>query len=77
MAGTNTRKISYDEAFLKLGFTEINGKPKCVICLKVLAEESMKRNKLELHLVKNHPGCVDKPVEFLSVNCNLLHPKRV
>jgi len=26
----------------------------------------MKRNKLERHLVKNHPGCVDKPVEFFE-----------
>jgi len=66
MEGTNTRKRSYDKAFLKLGFTEFNGKPKCVICLKVLAEESMKRNKLERHLVKNHPGCVDKPVQFFE-----------
>jgi len=67
MAGTNTRKRSYDEAFLKLGFIEFNHKPrKCVSCLKVLEEELMKRNKLERHLVKNHPGCVDKPVEFFE-----------
>ena len=37
-------KRSYKEAFLKLGFTELDGKPKCVICLKVLSAESMKEN---------------------------------
>ena len=51
MFSKNTRKRSYDESFLKLGFTELNGKPKCVICLKVLSEESMKKNKLQRHLI--------------------------
>ena len=31
--------------------------PQCVICLKIMAEESMKPAKLKLHLVKGHPEC--------------------
>ena len=76
MTSKNTKR-SYDESFLKLGFTELNGKPKCVICLKTLSEESMKKNKLQHHLITNHPGCIDKPVEFFSVNCNQLHHRKI
>ena len=43
MSSKDTKKRSYDKSFLKLGFTELNGKPKWVICLKVLYEESMKK----------------------------------
>ena len=32
-------KRSYGEVFLKLGFTELNGKPKCVVCLEVSSAE--------------------------------------
>lgn len=66
MCSKNSRKRTFDESFLKLGFTEVNGKPKCVICLKTLSEESMKNNKLERHLTTNHPGFVDKPVQFFE-----------
>ena len=64
MAAKNTRKRTYDEAFLKLGFMEVNGKPKCVVCEKVLSKESLKKNKLLRHLETNHPACVDKPIEY-------------
>ena len=43
MAAKNTRKRTYDEAFLKLGFMDVNGKPKCVVCEKVLFKESLKK----------------------------------
>ena len=59
-------KRSYKEAFLKLGFTELDGKPKCVVCLKVLSAESMKENKLQRHLKTNHSNCADKDVEFFQ-----------
>ena len=29
-------------------------------------EESKKKNKLQRHLTTNHPGCVDKPIEFFK-----------
>ena len=44
----------------------MDGKPKCVVCLKVLSAESMKKNKLKRHLKTNHPNCLDKPVEFFE-----------
>ena len=66
MTSIYKRKRSYDESFFKRVFTKLNGKPKCVICLKILSEESMKKNKLQRHLTRNHPGCVDKPVEFFK-----------
>ena len=55
-------KRSYSEAFLKLGFTELNGKPKCVVCLKVLSTESLKKNKLQRHLETNYPNFMNRPV---------------
>ena len=73
MSSKNIRKRLYDKSFLKLGFTELKlGKPKCVICLKVLSEESMKKNKLRRHLSSNHPGCIDKPIEFFEQKLNSL-----
>ena len=53
-------KRSHNEAFLKLGFTESDGKPKCIgIYLKVLFAESMKKNKLKRHFETNdlNQGC--------------------
>ena len=75
MSSKNTKR-SYDESFLKLGFTELNCKPKCVICLKILSEESMKKNKLQRHLSTNHPGCIDKPIEFFQQKLNSLKSQK-
>ena len=69
-------KRPYSEAFLKLGFTELDGKPKCVVCLKVLSAESMKKNKLKRHLETNHPNCLDKPVEFFERKLNSIQGQR-
>ena len=69
-------KRPYSEAFLKLGFTELDGKPKCVVCLKVLSAESMKKNKLKRHLETNHPNCLNKPVEFFERKLNSIQGQR-
>ena len=66
MSSKNIRKSSYDELLLKLGFKELNGKSKCVICLKILFEESMKKNKLQRHLCSSYSGCIDKPIQFFK-----------
>ena len=63
-------KRSYNQAFLKLGFTELDGKPKCVVCQKVLFADSIKKSKLKRHLETNHPNCLDKPVEFFERKLN-------
>ena len=70
-----SRKRTYDIAFLKLGFTEENGKPKCVVCEKILSKESMKRNKLLRHFESNYPGCVDKPLEYFQRKLETLSAK--
>ena len=66
MASKTSRKRTYDIAFLKLGFTKDNGKPNCVVCEKIFSNESIKRNKLLRHLESNHPGYVDKPLEYFQ-----------
>jgi zinc finger BED domain-containing protein 5/7/8/9 len=65
-SSNGTRKRKYDDKFLAMGFTEVNGKPKCLMCNTVLSAESMKPNKLKRHQQTNHPECVDKPVEFFQ-----------
>ena len=54
MTSKTTRKRLYDESFLKLSFTQLNGKLKCIICLKTLSKESMKKKKVQRHLSTNH-----------------------
>ena len=66
MTFKNKSKISYDESVLKLGFIELNGKPKWIICSKILSEKSMEKNKLQQRLSTNHPGCVNKPAHFFE-----------
>ena len=69
-------KRPYSEAFLRLGFTELDGKPKCVVGLKVLSAKSMKKNKLKRHLETNHPNCLDKPDEFFERKLNSIEGQR-
>ena len=61
-----TRK--YDEAYVALGFTVTTvgdeERPVCLLCLKMLAADSMKPNKLRCHLKTLHPNHADKPLEF-------------
>ncbi|XP_066473215.1 uncharacterized protein [Tiliqua scincoides] len=58
----------YYESYLDYGFTCVGvnneERPQCVICLKVLAAESMRPNKLKRHLESLHPNDVGKPREF-------------
>ncbi|XP_040896345.1 zinc finger BED domain-containing protein 5 [Toxotes jaculatrix] len=69
-----TRK--YDEAYIALGFTSTTvgnkERPQCVMCLKILASDSLKPNKLRRHLETKHPEHKDKPVDFFKkklINC--------
>ena len=54
---TKTRK--YDDSSLSLGFTStvVSGteRPQCVLCLNILAMDSMKPSKLKCHLETQHP----------------------
>ena len=75
------KKRSYKEAFLNFGFTSVieNSieKPQCVICSKVLTQESMKPSKLKQHLESRLCELVGKSVDYfrrkseLFKNCRL------
>ena len=53
-----SRTRSYSQAFLNYGFVNLPSKgkarPQCVICCKVLINESLKSSKLSGHLSKCH-----------------------
>ena len=55
---------------MKWGFTDIVNagveRPQCVICLEVLANESMKPAKLQRHLQSKHPNLMDKSFDFFK-----------
>ena len=51
--------------YIVFGFIENSGgKPMCVVCLQVLANEAMKPAKLKRHLLTKHPEYSDKSKEF-------------
>ena len=58
----------YDASYTAFGFTSQyhNGEecPQCVICNKLLANESMLPNKLKRHLSSAHPSLVEKLKEY-------------
>lgn len=60
----------YDDTYLDFGFTctvvKNEERPQCVICLKVLAAESMLPNKLQRHLETVHSSLVGKPRDYFS-----------
>lgn len=62
----------YDEAYLALGFTSTTvgnkERPQCVVCLKVLASDSLKLNKLRHYLESTQPEHKDKPFDFFRKN---------
>lgn len=66
----STKSRRYDEIYLSLGFTKttINSedRPQCVVCLTVLASDSMKPNKLRRHLERKHAELVNKPKEYFA-----------
>ncbi|XP_049322931.1 zinc finger BED domain-containing protein 5-like [Astyanax mexicanus] len=63
-------KRRYDEAYLAFGFTvaEVGDeeRPMCVLCLRQLAADSMRPNKLRRHLETSHPAHADKPINFFQ-----------
>uniref|UniRef100_K7F9C3 DUF4371 domain-containing protein n=1 Tax=Pelodiscus sinensis TaxID=13735 RepID=K7F9C3_PELSI len=60
----------YSEDYIKFGFTcqEKEGVdlPQCVICFKVLGNDSMKPAKLKLHLKKCHPNLLQKDEDYFE-----------
>uniref|UniRef100_K7FE96 Uncharacterized protein n=1 Tax=Pelodiscus sinensis TaxID=13735 RepID=K7FE96_PELSI len=64
------KKRKYDEDYFKCGFIvmEKNGidHPQCVVCHKVLSNDTLRPSRLERHLTKNHRGLTEKPKEFFA-----------
>ena len=67
----SVRKRKYSDDFLKWGFTDIVNagveRLQCVVCLEVLAHESMKPAKLQRHLETKHSALKDKSIDFFEV----------
>jgi hypothetical protein len=58
----------YDESYLSFGFTRViinSEEPHCVLCLSLLAADSMKPLKLKRHLETKHSEMKNKPEEYL------------
>lgn len=59
---------NYDSNYIKFGFIwsgeEKGPRPQCVVCGKVLSNESMKPSHLKRHLTTKHTALKDKPVDF-------------
>jgi hypothetical protein len=62
----------YDESYLSFSFTNVvinrEELPQCVLCLSVLAADSMKPNKLKWHLETKHSDMKNKPQEYFRRN---------
>ena len=64
------KKRNYDESYLQCGFTSIvvNNKerPQCVLCNKVLSNDSMRSAKLKHHLHHVHSHSKDKEKTYFE-----------
>lgn len=73
-----TRK--YDSEYLKIGFSwkEDNDeqRPQCVICFEVLANESMRPNKLRRHIETKHPDLIDQPLSYFETKLKELNTSK-
>lgn len=78
----NTKKNRYyHEEYIKYGFIEYShykSRPQCLICYKVLSNESLKPFKLERHLLGQHSDYANKPKSFFqNLKKNLGHSASV
>lgn len=78
---TKTKTYVYDEAYLSLSFASTTEgseeRPQCIVCLKVLASDSMELNKLRRHLETSHPDHKEKPIDFFRKNYSTVVHNRV
>ena len=69
-------KRKYNDSCIKFVFTSLNDegieKGQCVVCYRVLSNESLKPGKLSHHLNRSHPELKDRNMEYfkrLESNC--------
>ena len=65
---STVKKRKYDESYIQYGFTRLTKDgidlPRCVPCLKILANSSMKPFRLSSIWKKNHEEQANKPIEY-------------
>lgn len=70
---------NYDKSYIAYGFScvIINNieRPHCVLCLKTLANASLKPSKLVDHLKKKHPEHINKPQSYFEQKQKALSDK--
>ena len=75
------KKRSYKKAILNFSFTSVieNSieKPQCVICFKVLTQESMKPSKLKQHFKSCHGELIEKLVDYFKRKAEHLKNRRL
>ncbi|XP_042209700.1 zinc finger BED domain-containing protein 5-like [Homarus americanus] len=68
MATSVAKKRKYIDAYINYGFTSILAdgieKPQCVLCFKVLGNDSMRPSKLKHHLMTIHPQYAERDTDF-------------
>lgn len=75
------KKRKFSEDYIKFGFTFIEKDelqlPQCVICMKVLSNDSLRPSRLERHLKQQHPTLVLETKEFFSSKAESLKRMRL
>ena len=73
------RKRTYQYEFLDNGFTQLedNGmmKPQCVVCMKILTLESLKKTQLKKYSDNLHSTCLPNRENTLQIYKYLLKDK--
>ncbi len=81
MSTSVTKKRKYSEEYINYGFTSTltDGieKPQCVLCFKVLGNDSMKPVKLKRHLETIHPHDAEKDPYFFRRHKSSLRKQKL
>ena len=77
----SSKKRKYDDSYIQFGFTSVvvDGieKPQCVLCNKVLSNDSMRLAKLKQHLENVHPQSKHKDKSYFERQSKALKMMRL
>ena len=77
----SSKKRKYDDSYIQFSFTSvvINGmeKPQCVLCNKVISNDSMRPAKLKQHLDNVHPESKHKDKSYFERQSKALKMMRL
>ena len=66
----SAKKQKYDKSYIQFGFAPVlihsEEKPQCVLCNKVLSNDSMRPEKLKQHLENVHPQHINKDKTYFE-----------